>query len=147
MKRPDSSLIDRVGIFAASLCGLHCICLPVLLSLTAASGFAHVISEPMEIILIAVSVILGVANLTCSWWKDHHKPECLILFAAGMGFIVLREWASGPVVSIAASVAGAVFITGAHLRNMQLVRRCGCRAGSPCPHNHSVTRENRPFTE
>jgi hypothetical protein len=133
MKRPASSFVDRIAMFIAAACGLHCICFPVLLAISAASSFVHVVSEPLEIALVTSAFILGIANLTFSWWKDHHKPECLILFLAGMALIAFRELLPGLLLPALISVAGGALVGGAHFRNMRLMRRCGCGPGS-CSH-------------
>ncbi len=137
MKKPDSSFVDRIAMFVAAACGLHCICFPVLLALTTASSLVHIISRPLEIAFVASAFVLGIANLTCSWWKDHHRPECLILFLWGMTLIAFRELIPGLLMPVLLSVAGGILVGGAHFRNIQLVRRCGCEPGSLCRHKHT----------
>jgi hypothetical protein len=122
----NSPLIDRIAMFVAAACGLHCICFPILLAITTASSFIHLLSEPVEKGFLISAFVLGVANLSGSWWRSHHRPECLVLFAAGMTLIVLHEYIPGVLVSASVSVAGGVLIGAAHFRNMQLLRRCGC---------------------
>ena len=127
----NSPLIDRIAMFVAAACGLHCICFPILLAITAASIFVHVLSEPVETGFLVSAFVLGVANLSGSWWRSHHRPECLVLFAIGMTLIVLHERIPGAFVSAGVSVAGGLFIGAAHLRNMQLVKKCGCCDETP----------------
>jgi hypothetical protein len=123
-------------MFVAAACGLHCICFPILLAITTASSFMHAVSEPVETGFIASAFVLGTANLSRSWWKSHHRPECLVLFAVGMTLIILHDHIPGVVFSACVSVAGGGFVGAAHFRNLQLLRRCGC-CGSPstsCEH-------------
>ncbi len=92
------------------------------------------LSEPMELGFILLAFVLGVANLSFSWWRTHHRPECLLLFAVGMALILVRDHIAGTVMSAGVSVCGGVLIGLAHLRNIRLVRKCGC-AGTvvlPC---------------
>jgi hypothetical protein len=122
----NSPLIDRIAIVVAAACGLHCICFPILLAISTASSFVRLFSGPVEKGFLASAFVLGIANLSGSWWRSHHRPECLILFAIGMTLIVLHEYIPGTVISASVSVAGGALIGAAHFRNMQLVRRCGC---------------------
>src|ERR671931_1134180 len=85
------ALIDRIGIFVAAACGLHCVCFPILLAIAAATNFVQVISRPVEMGLLAAAIVIGVVNLGCSWWRSHHRPECLILFAAGIVMIAMHD--------------------------------------------------------
>ena len=121
-------------MFVAAACGLHCICFPILLALTAASSFVHLLSEPVETGFLVSAFVLGIANLSGSWWRSHHRPECLVLFAIGMTFIILHDHIPGTIISASVSVAGGLLIAAAHFRNMQLLRKCGCcePASSSC---------------
>jgi hypothetical protein len=135
MTTKPSHFIDRIAMFIAAACGLHCVCFPFLLAITAASGLVHFISRPLEIGFIASAAVLGVANLTSSFWGRHHRPECLVLFLAGMTLIVVKEFLPEAAVSAGVSIAGGVLIGGAHFRNIQLLRKCGCEPGAPCIHS------------
>ncbi len=132
---PSASTVDRIAMFLAAACGLHCICFPVLLAITTASSFMHAVSEPVEYGFIASAFVLGTANLSRSWWKGHHRPECLGLFAIGMTLIVLHDHISGVAVSACVSVTGGAFVGAAHFRNMHLMRKCGCcGSAASCEH-------------
>jgi hypothetical protein len=122
----NSPLIDRVAMFVAAACGLHCICFPILLAITTASRFVHLISEPVETGFLVSAFVLGTANLSGSWWRSHHRPECLVLFAIGMTLIILHDHIPSTLISASVSVTGGALIGAAHFRNMQLVRKCGC---------------------
>jgi hypothetical protein len=122
----NSAVIDRIAVFVAAACGLHCVCFPILLAMTTASSFLHLASEPVERGFLASAFVLGIVNLSTSLWRRHHRPECLVLFAIGMAMMVLHERIESTVISASISVAGGTFIGAAHLRNIQLLRRCGC---------------------
>ncbi|HWE51447.1 MAG TPA: MerC domain-containing protein [Bryobacteraceae bacterium] len=130
--RINSSLVDRAAMFVAAACGLHCICFPLLLALSAASGFVHLLSKPLEIVFVVSAFVLGGVNLSFSWWSGHHKPGCLVLFALGMTLILTHDQISGEIASACVSVFGGVLVATAHFRNMSLTRRCAC-----CPPSSS----------
>jgi hypothetical protein len=110
MTKPTSPLIDRIAMCVAAACGLHCICFPVLLAITTASSFIHGLSEPLETAFIASAFLLGLTNLAFSWWRNHHRPECLVLFAIGMAMVLVHDGLSGVFMSATVSVSGGLFI-------------------------------------
>jgi hypothetical protein len=122
----NSPLIDRIAMFVAAACGLHCICFPILLAITTTSSLVHMLSEPVEKGFLVSAFLLGIANLSGSWWRRHHRPECLVLFAIGMMLIILHEYIPGAFISASVSIAGALLVGGAHFRNIQLLRKCAC---------------------
>ena len=127
-------------MFVAAACGLHCVCFPILLAITTASSFVHLLSEPVEKGFVVSAFVLGIANLSGSWWRSHHRPECLILFAIGMTLLILHDHIRGTVISASVSMAGGLLIGAAHLRNIQLLRKCGCcEPASECCERESLT--------
>jgi hypothetical protein len=133
MLKFSSAALDRIAMSVAAACGLHCVCFPILLAISTASSFVHLLSRPAEVGFIVTSFILGVANLSFSWRKRHHRPECLVLFAIGMAFILAHDSFPGVVVSATVSVLGGTLIGAAHLHNLRLVRRCDCCPSLPRP--------------
>ena len=79
----NSPLIDRIAMFVAAACGLHCVCFPILLAITTASTFVRLLSEPVEKGFLVSAFVLETANLSGSWWRRHHRPECLVLSRSG----------------------------------------------------------------
>lgn len=139
MTTPKSPLIDRIAMFVAAACGLHCICFPVLLGITDASSFIQGVSGPLETVFIVSAFILGLTNLSFSWWRSHHRPECLVLFAVGMAMILIYDRLSGVVMSASVSVSGGALMGAAHFRNIQLLRTCGCcDSTSQCKRSHEA---------
>lgn len=114
-------------MFVAAACGLRCICFPILLAITAASNFVHLLFGPVETGFLVSAFVLGIANLSGSWWRSHHRPECLVLFGIGMTLLVLHDHIPGTLISASVSVAGGALIGAAHFRNMHLLRKCNCR--------------------
>jgi hypothetical protein len=147
MTKSRSHLVDRIAMLIAGACGIHCICFPFLLAMTAASGLVHFVSRPLEIGFVASAFVLGVANLTSSWRRNHHRPECLVLFLTGITLIAVHEFVAQAAASAAISVAGGVLIGSAHFRNIQLLRRSGCAGHQPGPGLSSGEAASAPSSE
>jgi hypothetical protein len=121
-RRPE--FVDRVAMFVAAACGLHCICFPLLLAIAATSSFVHAVSEPVEKGFLLSALVLGAANLSLSWWRQHHRPECLVLFSIGMMLLIFHDRIEGPVLSAGVSMAGGILVGAAHFHNLRLLRKC-----------------------
>ena len=80
------SLADRIGIAASTLCFLHCLATPILLSLSAV--YAHFLpSEERTHRILAVGVtLIGVIALGLGY-RRHRRKACLGL--AGLGLILI----------------------------------------------------------
>jgi MerC mercury resistance protein len=117
---------DWKGILLASLCFIHCVAGPVLLSF---AGFASVIgvSEKMEPLFVLPSIAIGTATLVPGYRHRHRRFSCLALFFCGILFlVVLRrlEWLVVPETVLAG--IGAALIAGAHALNLKFSRQCEC---------------------
>jgi hypothetical protein len=124
---------DRTGIVIASVCFVHCIAGPVLLSF---AGFASLIgvSEKLEPLFLLGSLAMGAATLIPGYRRHHGRRSCLVMFCTGILCLVLRHHIPSrlPVEAIGAGV-GVCFIAGAHILNLKFARACRCCEPIPAP--------------
>jgi hypothetical protein len=117
---------DRTGILIASICFVHCVAGPVLLSF---AGFASLIgiSEKLEPLFLLGSLAIGAATLIPGYRRHHGRRSCLIMFCTGITCLLLRHHIRSnlPVESIGAGI-GVCFIVGAHVLNLRFSRKCRC---------------------
>ena len=123
----DSSRADRRGMLVASLCFVHCVAGPVLLSV---SGMASLISvsERFEPLFLLGSAAMGAIALVPAYRKKHGRVSCIALFASGLLCLLLRRYAGWLDISIEtiATAVGVGLIIGAHALNLRFSRRCAC---------------------
>lgn len=123
----DSSRADRRGMLIASLCFVHCVAGPVLLSV---SGLASLISvsERLEPLFLLGSAAMGTIALVPAYRKKHGRASCIALFASGLLCLLLRRYAGWLDISIEpiATAVGVGLIIGAHALNLRFSRRCAC---------------------
>jgi hypothetical protein len=129
MKKSQShtSSADRRGMLLASLCFVHCVAGPILLSLAGLSSLVN-LSETVEPLFLLGSATLGVIALVPAYRKKHGRASCLALFACGFLCLLLRRhigWGAISVEPIAAGL-GASLIIGAHVLNLRFSRSCAC---------------------
>jgi hypothetical protein len=117
---------DKTGILIASVCFIHCVAGPVLLSF---AGFASLIgiSEKLEPLFLVGSLAMGVATLLPGYRRHHGRRSCLIMFCTGGICLLLRHHIRSnlPIESIGAGI-GVCFIAGAHVLNLKFSRKCLC---------------------
>jgi hypothetical protein len=123
----DASRADRRGMLIASLCFVHCVAGPVLLS---SAGLASLVglSEKIEPVFLLGSAAMGAVALVPAYRKKHGRASCLALFGAGFLCLLLRrhvQWRDLPIEAVAEGM-GALLIVGAHVLNLRLSRRCQC---------------------
>jgi hypothetical protein len=117
---------DRKAILLATLCFIHCVAGPVLLSV---AGFASLInlSESLEPLFVFSSLVFGLATLVPAYRKKHRRVTCLVLFLCGvLCLAVLRHIRSSIVPELVMTGIGAVLIVAAHALNLKFARRCQC---------------------
>lgn len=123
----DNSRADRRGMLIASLCFLHCIAGPVLLSFAGLASLIS-ISEKLEPLFLLGSAVMGVIALVPGYRKKHRRTSCLVLFASGFVCLFLRRHVGWRAIAIEpVTVAlGASLIIGAHVLNLKFSKRCEC---------------------
>ena len=123
----DNSRADRRGMLIASLCFVHCIAGPVLLSFAGLASLVN-ISEKFEPLFLLGSAAMGMIALVPAYRKKHGRVSCLALFGSGILCLLLRHYAGWRDISIepVAAALGASLIIGAHLLNLRFSRRCRC---------------------
>ncbi len=111
----------------ASLCFVHCIAGPILLSFAGLSSLLS-FSEKLEPLFLLGSAAMGLLAFIPAYRKKHGRKSCLVLFASGLLCLVLRRHVALPVLSIepVATAIGLTLIIGAHALNLRYSRRCQC---------------------
>jgi hypothetical protein len=123
----DGSRADRSGVLIASLCFVHCVAGPVLLSFAGLASLINV-SEKLELLFLLGSAAMGAIALVPAYRKKHGRLSCLALFASGLLCLLLRRyigWRAIPIEPVAVAL-GAGLIIAAHVLNLRFSRRCGC---------------------
>ena len=118
---------DRRGILIASLCAVHCVAGPVLLSFAGLASLVGV-SEKFDPLFLIGSATMGGMALVPAYRRKHGRLSCLALFGAGFLCLLLRRHIELQPISVEpiAAAVGASLIIGAHLLNLRFSRRCTC---------------------
>tara|TARA_B110000503_G_scaffold100997_1_gene151017 strand:- start:217 stop:621 length:405 start_codon:yes stop_codon:yes gene_type:complete len=125
----DKTLLDRLGIWASSLCALHCLLLPILIPLipfVSASFFAQ---DWFERSILSLSMIIGFWGLFSGFYRYHRQLYPLYSLVLG-GLIYWNKDMFGESYEPFTIAVGAFLIVGAHLVNLKLCQSCeDCDSG------------------
>ncbi|WP_338764271.1 MerC domain-containing protein [Massilia sp. METH4] len=123
-----SSAADATGIFASALCMIHCLAMPVLLAVLPAMSWAE--DDHLHEVLIGVALVAALLSLGPGYLV-HRRGTVPLLGGAGLAclavamFIVEPRYGHGAEAVV--SVAGALLLLGAHVRNRICCRHCAAR--------------------
>ncbi|MEM1325549.1 MAG: MerC domain-containing protein [Bacteroidota bacterium] len=113
--------IDSVGFVAATLCAIHCISLPLILSIGVLSGSTWLENEALELGFIGASLLIALSSLIPSYLKNHRRPDALLISGLGFGIIMSHSLVESlePVLMF----VGGSCVALAHWYNWRLTRR------------------------
>ena len=141
MKQRSFSLampyLDRIGVFLSATCLLHCLTLPVMLTIAPMTQTGLLDEQTFHLVLLwfILPVSLIALGIGCRQHKDllilvlGGTGLCLLLFAGLVGHTVLS-----PSAERAVTIVAGLILAAAHLRNFKI-----CRATN-CDHEDSVHR-------
>ena len=121
--KQTQSIMDRVGIWTSSLCALHCLLLPILITVlpfVSASFFAEAWFEKT---ILSLSMIIGFWALLTGFYRYHRQlyPLCSLLLG---GLIYWNKDMFGEAYEPLTVVSGALLIVAAHVINIKLCKSC-----------------------
>lgn len=119
-----AGIANATGIAASTLCLLHCLAMPLLLLALPALGWAA--GEHTHKALIGVALAAALLSLGPGYLA-HRRAPVLLLGGAGLAGLAAAVFLVGPrygeSAETALSVAGAILLCAAHLRNGVCCRR------------------------
>ncbi len=118
---------DRLGVAASTLCFLHCLFTPILLSLSAVS--AHFLpSEERTHRVLAVAVAALGALAFVSGYRRHRKLRVPLAMALGLALICAAAWWGDRFpahwMEVSVTLAGSFFMILGHRMNHTFCRAC-----------------------
>jgi uncharacterized membrane protein YfcA len=119
--------VDRIGILASSVCFVHCVAAPVVLSLSAVSAHFLPSEEHTHRVLAIVVTLLGGLALATGY-RRHKRRSILALMALGLTLIFAGAYFGDRLPShwyeVSVTLAGSCCMIMAHRRNHTFCRRC-----------------------
>ena len=122
-----STVADRLGIIASTLCFLHCLATPVVLSLSAV--YAHFLpsEESTHRVLAVLVTLLGVFAIG-NGYRAHRKRSVLVFTGLGISLVssaaVFGDRLPSHWLEVAITLAGGCCMIVAHRMNHTFCGRC-----------------------
>jgi len=125
--------MDKMGMIASSICGIHCVLIPFALVMFPFLSIAAGNGEMFEVGFIVFSVVLAIFAMI-NGYAYHKKRVPAILAFAGLGIFVFSHVFIGHDIekssftSVAPFLIGGFFIFTAHYLNHKLTKthKCAC---------------------
>lgn len=135
--------LDAAGVTAFWACAVHCLALPLFIGVMPLVGMSFLLDEATERIFIIVSILLAALSLLPAYVREHGKIRSIFLAAAGIGLIIMTHFflEENLAAKIVFLIAGAIFLSAAHLINRRLCRECAV-----CHPNWSEKRIEKNFS-
>lgn len=121
---------DRAAMGLSGLCAVHCLLLPLAISLMPALAGLGLDDEAFHLWMVLVVLPISIYALF-SGCRKHKNASVLALGFTGLGLLItalaLGHDALGETGERAATLLGALLVAGAHIKNYRL-----CRSAAEC---------------
>ena len=119
MKNNNSNL-DLAGIFASSLCAVHCAAVPMLIAFGIISGSHWLHNHAIDWIIITIGIVIASYSLVKDFRFKHKSTTPLLVAGLGFTFLLLgmADHHHGILHTIL-SVCGGLTVALAHFINIR----------------------------
>jgi peptidoglycan/LPS O-acetylase OafA/YrhL len=121
--------VDQIGVWTSTLCVIHCLLTPVVLSLSTVSAHFLPSEERTHRTLAVVITALGAIALV-KGYRRHRSWRVLALMAVGLAFIFGGAYWGDHLpshgVEVLVTLIGSGFMIAAHRTNHTFCRDCSC---------------------
>jgi hypothetical protein len=135
-------MLDKAGMIASITCAIHCMIMPLVVTLLPIFGLSLFATEEFEWMLLMVSAMLGVTSL-CFGFRKHKSFRAFSFLGIGLTFLVIGRLAHEHVshfrvftfdIYLLFLVAGAILVALSHWLNNKLCKSCLPCHSSGCEH-------------
>lgn len=119
--------IDFLGFSASFACAVHCMALPVLLSLGFLGGAEWLENEAIERLLIIGSIFIAFFSIGKSYLREHRNISPLLWLLLGIVFLTSSLFLHHGVIHYVLTAIGGFSIAFAHYVNW---KQLSCRLPS-----------------
>ena len=124
MKRYFSQeLVDNTGACLSFACAIHCLAMPLLVTILPLIGLSFLATERAELILITGAIGLAIGSL--AWGVRHHRSwRALLVLIVALAFIATSRTAVEGTYEVVFYSIGGILLASAHLVNRHLCKTC-----------------------
>ncbi len=108
--------LDFAGFAASIICALHCIAIPIFLSLGMVNGSQFFHNHNFDIFIIAIGIVIASMSLLGDY-KIHRSKLPLSMILFGFTVLILGLKLGHDIQHVLMSVIGSGFVASAHYIN------------------------------
>ena len=130
MKSQVVNKLDKVGATTSSLCAIHCLLMPLVITMLPLLGLSFLASEPVELGLLGSSAVIGTLSL-CMGYKIHGSKIALSVLATGIAILAMSHISHHADTGLGwLPFLGGILVASAHFVNHKLCKSCkACHDG------------------
>jgi len=121
--------VDQLGIWTSTLCVIHCLVTPIVLSISAVSAHFLPSEERTHRTLVVVIASLGALALVRGY-RSHRSLRVLLIMIAGLSCIFAGAFLGDRLpshwIEVLITLIGSGFMIVAHRMNHTFCRNCSC---------------------
>ncbi len=126
----NQEFVDKTGACISFACAIHCMAMPLLITLLPLVGLGFLVSEPSELVIIGVAVVLAVGSIV--WGVRHHRSwRAFLVLVVALAFIATAHITAEGTFEVILHGTGGILLATAHLLNRHLCKTCPA-----CEHEH-----------
>ncbi len=119
----NHEFVDKTGACLSFACAIHCMAMPLLITVLPLIGLGFLVSEPAELVIIGGAVILAIGSIV--WGVRHHRSwRALLVLVVAIAFIATAHIAAEGTYEIMLHSTGGILLASAHLINRHLCKIC-----------------------
>lgn len=135
-------MLDRAGMIASITCAIHCMIMPLVITLVPIFGLSLFATEGFEWTLLMISAVLGITSL-CFGFKKHKSYRAFSFLGIGLTLIVIGRLMHEHInhlqvfhfdLYLLFLVIGAILVALSHWLNNKLCHTCPPCHESGCSH-------------
>ncbi len=119
----NQEFIDNTGACLSFACAIHCLAMPLLVTLLPLIGLSFLVSEPAELVIIGGAVVLAMGSVV--WGIRHHRSwRAFLVLVVGIAFIATAHISAEGIYEVILHSGGGILLATAHLVNRHLCKTC-----------------------
>ena len=119
----SQELVDNTGACLSFACAIHCMAMPLLVTILPLIGLSFLATERAELYLIIGAIALAIGSL--AWGVRHHRSwRAFLILLVALTFIATARTAVEGIFEVVFYSIGAILLASAHLVNRHLCKTC-----------------------
>ncbi len=119
----SQEFVDNTGACLSVACAIHCIAMPLLITILPLIGLGFLANERAELVLITGAIGLAIGSL--AWGIRHHRSwRAYLILLVALVFITTFRTAVEGTFEVVFYSTGGILLASAHLVNRHLCNTC-----------------------